>query len=352
MSRSTTVRVVNTTAAPMVLDNASIGAGRWAGSTPAAQLPAHGTATFVNAAVGRFGSARGNVRYTTGSAGTSTIELRWDNPFVGRNSYRMEVGTPALGVVCDGDDDDQQTTVTCTIITARKVTVPGFLPSTHGFRFTNSWTDDPLKRIDLKIGTVPIGKASNGLCGGMTFAVRDWFDARLPIPTMTDAPADRSMLREFVIERLIDSYDLPNGVIPYATLMSTRYPDDDGDILAAVGQVPSRASLLTRRMWPAVHSTIDSGHPCPLGLVMVASDDPGDMKHHHQVLAYAYQLRGTALTLWVYDPNSPGDDGITIAFDTGRTDRGVPVRHRVDVDGPLVCAFVPHYVAAMPPDLT
>jgi len=56
--------------------------------------------------------------------------------------------------------------------------------------------------------------------------------------------------------------------------------------------------------------------------------------------------------VWVYDPNSPGDDGVTIAFDTARTDRGVAVRHRVDVDGPLVCAFVPRYVPAMPPAMT
>lgn len=346
MSRSTTVRVVNSTGSPMELLDRSLSAGRWSAQGPGQQLPPNATATFVNTASGRFGSARGSLRYGTAGGG---VALSWSNPFVGRNSYRMEVVGDTVGCVCDGDDDDQQTVVTFTMVPSRKVSVPGFLPSTHGFRFTNSWPDDPLKRVNLRIGAIPIGKASNGLCGGMCFAVRDWFEARRAIPAVANPPADKTTLREFVVDRLIDSFDLPGGVIPYATLMSTRYPEDDADVLAALGQVPSRATLLTRRMWPLLKSTIDAGHPCPLGLVMMVSDDPADLRHHHQVLAYAYQLRGTALCVWVYDPNSPRDDRITIAFDTARTDRQVAVRHNVDSKGALACAFVPRYVAATPP---
>lgn len=346
MSRSTTVRVVNATAAPVELLSASVSAGRWGGQSPAQHLPAKATATFVNNASGRFGSAKGSLRY---GANGRTVTLSWTNPFVGRNSYRMEADGDAFGGVCDGDDDDSEAAVTFTLVGSRKVTVPGFLPSTHGFRFTNSWPDEPLKRINLRIGTIPIGKASNGLCGGMCFAARDWFEARRAMPAISKPPADRTRLREFLVDRLIDSFDLPGGVIPYATLMSTRYPDDDGDILATLGQVPSRATLLTRRMWPQLKATIDAGHPCPLGLVMVVSDDPADLRHHHQVLAYAYQLRGTALCVWVYDPNSPLDDRITIAFDTARTDRPVAVTHNVDSRGVMACAFVPKYVAATPP---
>ena len=39
----------------------------------------------------------------------------------------------------------------------------------------------------------------------------------------------------------------------------------------------------------------------------------------HQVFAYAYQLQGQLLTVWVYDPNSPGNNDITIQLDISRT---------------------------------
>lgn len=347
MSRSTTVRVVNATGVAMTLAAAKLGAGRMVGQGPSGHLAPNGTATFVNAASGRFGSANGSVRYGWAD---DTVTINWRNPFAGMNSYRIEVDGDSIGCVCDGDDDDRSTIVTFTIIPSRKVSVPGFRPSTHGFRFTNSWPDEPLKRINLLIGTLPIGKASNGLCGGMCFAVRDYFEARRATPTMTVQPPDRSALRGYLIDRLIDSFDLPAGVAPYATLMSTRYPTNDNDLLAAIAQVPSRAAILARRTWPLVKSSIDGGHPCPLGLVMVESDEPRDLSHHHQVLAYAYQLRGTRLTVWVYDPNSPSDDRVTISFDTARTDRQLEISHTVDSAGPLVCAFVSKYVAATPPE--
>jgi hypothetical protein len=346
MSRSTTVRVVNATDLALTLTATKLAGGRMVGQGPSDHLAPNATATFGNVASGRFGSANGSVRYASGD---DAVTMTWRNPFAGVNSYRIDVDGESVGCVCDGDDDDRSTTVTFTIIPSRKVGVPGFRPSTHGFRFTNSWPDDPLKRIDLKIGTLPIGKASNGLCGGMCYAVRDYFEARRAIPDQTVAPPDQSALRRYVIDRLIDSYDLPIGVAPYATLMSTRYPSDDSDLLAAIAQVPSRAAILGRRTWPLVKASIDRGHPCPLGLVMLESDDLHDLSHHHQVLAYAYQLRGTKLTIWVYDPNSPSSDRVTISFDTARTDRPLGISHRVDTAGPLVCAFVPRYVATTPP---
>lgn len=346
MGRSTTVRVVNGTRTALALVDMRASAGRWSTQADAAQLPPGATATFVNSASGRFGSANGTLAFQSPSGRTT---LRWSNPFLGRNSYRMEVDDPSVGCVCDGDDDDSDTVVSFTAVPSRKVAVPGFLPSTSGFKFTNSWSGEPLKRINLKFGSVPLGRASNGLCGGMAYAARDWYEARRQIPPDLQSPPDGSPFREYVIGRLIDSFDLPAGVVPYATLMSSRYPDHDGDILAALGQLPSRASILARRTWPAVKAVIDTGHPCPLGLVMVVSDDPEDLGHHHQVLAYGYQIRGSRLSVRVYDPNSPGDDGVVIGFDTARTDRSIEVDHNIDVGGPLVCAFVPRYVAVSPP---
>jgi len=349
VTRQTTVRIRNATTTELDLLDARLGVGSWSTPPPPPSIPPGAMVTFTNGARGRFGSARGHVAYGI-PGGRAT--LAWDNPFVGRNTYRMDVEGSNTGCVCDGDDDEQDAVVTFTVVPSRRVTVRGFTPSQNGFRFTNSWSGEPLRRIGLKLASIPIGKASNGLCGGMVFAALDWFEAGRPSPDDLASPPDGSVLRTYVIDRLIDSFDLPGGVVPYVTMMSTRYPAHDRELLASIGQVASRAGVLARRTWPTVKERIDAGHPCPLGLVMVESDDPADLRHQHQVLAYAYWLRGTHLTMWVYDPNSPGDNRVTIAFDTARTDQPIAVEHRVDATGPLVCAFVPKYIATTPPSAT
>ena len=363
MSRSTSVRVVNDSKLPLRLDRVAVSSGRWRGQPPPALLPAGASAVFTTASRNRFGGTEGLVRYVadTPAAGSKprlttplsevSVELHWNNPFVGQNSYRMDVTGTALGTVCDGIDDASEAHVNFSIIPARRIAVGGFVPSRNAFRFTNSWSSEPLKRINLKVGSIPIGDASRGLCGGMALAARDWFEARQPIPAMTESPPDKHPLRDFIIERLIDSYDLPDGVLPYVKLTTSHYPDHDSEVLATFGQLHSRAALLARSTWPKVRDSIDAGYPCPLGLVMVKSDDPRDLKHQHQALAYAYQLRGTVVTIWVYDPNSPLDDNITIRYDTSRTDRTIDITHNVDSSGPMVCAFPVRYTAKMPPVL-
>jgi hypothetical protein len=361
MSRSTTVRVVNSTKSTLTLEASKAG-GRWRGAAPAATVPPGASAVFVTRSNNRFSGTSGTVRYRvntprTGNAAPApaqTIELHWNNPFVGQNSYRMQVdgvttAAAAVGTVCDGIDDASDAMVTFSVVPARRVAVPGFAPSTTAFRFTNSWSNAPLKRINLKVASIPIGDAANGLCGGMAFAARDFFEARRPVPAAATSPGDKDPLRTFIIDRLIDSYNLPDGVAPYVTFMSARYPDHDGELLATIGKLHSRAAVLARSTFPKVKASVDAGYPCPLGLVMVQSDDLADLKHQHQVLAYAYQVRGTLATMWVYDPNSPLDDSITISYDTARTDRSITVQHNVDSRGPLVCAFPVHYTAKTPP---
>jgi hypothetical protein len=62
-----------------------------------------------------------------------------------------------------------------------KRAVPGFLPSTSGLHFNNSFARVPLRSIGIpEVVAVPIGGASDGLCGGMAFAARDYFEAGRP----------------------------------------------------------------------------------------------------------------------------------------------------------------------------
>src|SRR4051812_38791729 len=59
--------------------------------------------------------------------------------------------------------------------------VPNFMPSINGLPFSNSWPPQPDIVVDVPpFGQVAIGDASNGLCGGMVFTVRDVFESGQP----------------------------------------------------------------------------------------------------------------------------------------------------------------------------
>ena len=67
--------------------------------------------------------------------------------------------------------------------------VPGFTASVDGLHFINSWPSEPDIVIDAgPLGKVPIGDASNGLCGGMVYTVIDVFTASLPPIPDTQQP--------------------------------------------------------------------------------------------------------------------------------------------------------------------
>src|SRR4051812_16515018 len=94
--------------------------------------------------------------------------------------------------------------------------VAAFRPSVHGFRFTNSFPPAPTVRIDLgPLGTVGLGDASQGVCGGMAFAVRDFFEAGTPVPGFDTPPANGTPLFRFITQRLIDSFHGIGGVSRY-----------------------------------------------------------------------------------------------------------------------------------------
>lgn len=179
--------------------------------------------------------------------------------------------------------------------------VPGFIPSISGFRFNNAFPRVPLRFIGIPgVIRIPIGDASNGLCGGMVFAARDYFEAGRPPPPDTTPPSSRRLF-DYLVRRLLDSFNLPFGPARYLELMNPALPDRE-PVLRWMGWGPhGRVWRMAREEWPKVRSDIDAGHPSPLGLVMVKSFDPFDLKHNHQVLAYAYELRGADLMLRLYE---------------------------------------------------
>jgi hypothetical protein len=212
--------------------------------------------------------------------------------------------------------------------------VPGFLPSTAGLKFSNHFPPGiAVRTISLPVVgiDIPIGDASNGVCGGMVYAALDLFSARprLSVPTDRVTPAAGSVLTTFILKRLVDSFALDHGtssnVARYLFLMST--PDEDSWFVRGV------PSIIAQQEWPRIKQDIDSGRPSPLGLVGGERKRITDVRgkvsalgHCHQVLAYAYELDDEKLlTLRVYDSNDPGADDSTIEMSLANLDEATQI---------------------------
>ena len=204
--------------------------------------------------------------------------------------------------------------------------VPGFLPSTSGFHFNNSFPRVPLRSIGIPgVITIPIGDASDGLCGGMAFAARDYFEAGRPPPADT-APPGSGPLYDYFVDRLFDSFSLPYGPLRYLELMNPHLPDGE-PFLRRFGLGPhGRTWRMVREEWPKIRSDIDRRRPSPMGLVKVKSMDPMDLGMNHQVLAYGYEVTGDSLTLLLYDPNYADRDDVTISLPVGDPRKAIEVR--------------------------
>jgi hypothetical protein len=226
--------------------------------------------------------------------------------------------------------------------------VAGFAPSTSGFGFANDFPHVPVRHIGVPgVVSIPIGDASNGLCGGMVFAARDYFEAGRQPPADTTAPGEGPLF-DYLCKRLFDSFGLPLGPGRYLELMSPLVSDGE-TFLSRLGLAPhGRAWRMVNQEWPAVRLDIDRGHPSPLGLVTVKSSNPMDLKQDHQVLAYGYDLGGDGLTLHLYDPNQPGRDDVTLTLSVDHPSQ--PTVVTMSPSGPTVYAFFRvTYTPALPP---
>lgn len=111
--------------------------------------------------------------------------------------------------------------------------VTTFKPSVNGLHFTNTWPPEPDIIVNVPpLGNVPIGDAYNGLCGGMVFTALDVFMAGLPPIPDTTNPPQGSPLFNYIVSRLIASFNLPGGVLKYYDWMNT--PDHDTGISFAI----------------------------------------------------------------------------------------------------------------------
>ena len=198
--------------------------------------------------------------------------------------------------------------------------VSGFLPSTHGLRFPNQFPAGPTVRLGpLDPRRLGFGDAAHGLCGGMCVFVRRRFENGQAVPDAGTVPANGSELFRGLVREQVRS------------LRVGRVPVRFWRMAAA-----SPATRLRRTRtgeWPRIQGAIDDGRLAVVGLIRVQARNPLRLTGNHQVLAYGYELDGTAIRLRVYDPNWPGRDAVTVPVARpGLQSTGEPVLGVVALD--------------------
>lgn len=203
----------------------------------------------------------------------------------------------------------------------RSATVDGFAPSRNGLHFANRFPHvHPLR---LRIGPLDlgVGDAADGLCGGMSYVVRDlWEAGRLTPPRDTQAPAQGTRRFHALVERQIESFDFLRAPLRFYDLQAFR-PDRSDAVARRLGR-RSRTAETAVLEWPKIRSELDAGRLALVGLVRATGLDPFVMRRHHQVVAYGYDVDGDRLALHVYDPNHPDRDDVEVRLRLGIERRG------------------------------
>ncbi|MGL4422076.1 MAG: hypothetical protein ACRCZF_15515 [Gemmataceae bacterium] len=209
-----------------------------------------------------------------------------------------------------------------------------FRPSTHGFPFPNWFPPGtPVMSVPTPLGTLRLGDAHGGLCGGMIFTALDCYSFNVPIPQEITPAVLGTLTR-----RLLDSFNFPFGVLKYYDLMRQA--------------APANFAITQNSTWPLVQRELDAGRLVPLGLVKAQSWWPADLAKNHQVLAYRYSICHTSgrIRVNVYDPNYAADDDCFLEWDP----QAEPSTFRIDHarEGPSGRSiFITHYVRpAAPPN--
>lgn len=196
----------------------------------------------------------------------------------------------------------------------------GFETRTHGFPFPNWFPPgSPVVIVPTPFGTITVGDANAGLCGGMVFAALDLFLLGLPRPSEVTPPVFR-----YFCKRLLDSWHFPFGVMKYYD--GQRRPSAS-KFFAGVKLLDGLTYKTIVEEWPKIKEALDAGMPAALGLVNSSSFDPRMLAKNHQVLAHGYTLVGDAVTIHVYDPNYPNDETAELSFSLADPDGAGLVRH-------------------------
>jgi hypothetical protein len=166
-----------------------------------------------------------------------------------------------------------------------------FNPKVHGFHFRNDFLNDVVPVADVRTG---------GLCGGMSYAVLDYYFAHMPIPKQDYRPANRTALQSYIYNREVDS--LASNLDKWAEVGFNPGGSRNGEFFNWGLQGTNGGRLEELR------SFIDQGTPAVLDL----QGDGGT--GNHQVVAIGYSMGRyqedlknfqSDLKIIVVDPNYP-----------------------------------------------
>jgi hypothetical protein len=194
--------------------------------------------------------------------------------------------------------------------------VAGFVPSVNGLHFANRWEPGPTIRLGiLDPRLVGVGDAKAGLCGGMSWFVRERFETGQAIPADVTAPANGSPLFRAIVRRQILSLDWMRIPLRFWRAASMN-----------------RGALKRRTLgseWPRIRAETDGGRLAMIGLIRHHGWNPMHLDRDHQVLAYAYETDGPTgpTAIRCYDPNWPDRDDVAIHLSTSgfRQSTGEPL---------------------------
>lgn len=220
------------------------------------------------------------------------------------------------------------------------VRVSGFKPSINGLHYLNQWPNVPDYQLNILGQNVSIGNASNGLCGGMAYTVADLFEAGLLPPSDTNNPPAGSAAFNYIVARLTNSFDY-DDVNQYLSWIQMS----NHDTWIAHGLAWHEIN----EEWPKIKADLGNNTLSPLGLVH-GQEPPTvgfltgiqDLGGCHQVLAWGYDLNGTSLQIYIYDPDNFGDNN-SISLDIGNPTHTTPISVSNWADGTYRGFFRTHY---------
>jgi hypothetical protein len=353
-ARSVFIKINNLTEFGLTKIKEQLDGGEWSnGKHPPDKIAPKTQIYFESESNGIMTGTEGYVKYRIEDGTNSEFYFHWNNPYASNvigNHYNTfhESINDKYAIWHTGNDNDQNEILDLFIDISKDVVVPNFLPSTCGFKFDNSWSDFgyPIPSLhDIPIiGDVKFGDASNGLCGGMVYAVRDYYEAKVQIPQTRMVPNNADdPLTKYIIDRLLASLDV-NDITMYIKLMNPAYADTDDGALHQLGQ-QGRAYVTIKEEWPMIKNDIDRGHPCPIGLIRIKSTLPWDVGHNHQVMVYGYKMSGSNVLLRVYDPNASQNDGLAINLSLGSAGEPVKAIYNRNDGQPIYAIFRTNYEA-------
>lgn len=318
----------------------------------------------------------GRVRYNiVAPNGGGELYIHWDSPLIeSQYGNTFHIWAPPDWEVSYSGGQGHEAELEIRLRRTARRSVPNFHAKGRGFAFTNHWDSDlpvislgflwnklfdslPGPLGELGIGRVieedwaPITHANAGLCGGMVYAVMDYYVSHLLPPEQTTSPSSQNdALFEFIRDRLWDSFDVDGGGHRFLGYSSPHYPNGDEGVIQAVGLTRGRSWIAYREAWPQIQQDIDAGKLSPVGLIQTDNLDIGS---NHQVLAYAYKKSGQDVTLFIYDPNEAKHE-VRYEFNITATDGEVHISRYVEGtlknDHHIYCFFrINGYSPKMPP---